>query len=47
MNIKLTVEVDGNALSRNYIISEDTEANWNLAVEGILDTLSKSNDAKF
>lgn len=48
--ITLTVSVNGNAVSREYVIPEegfDTNEVWALRIESMLDTLSMSNEEKF
>ncbi len=42
--IKITVEVDGNEISRNY---GGITNNWEAVVVDMLDTLEKANDPKF
>lgn len=48
-NITITVEVDGNKVSRDYVFNEtmDYSDYWQQSVESMLETLEKSNDPKF
>lgn len=44
-NIKITFEVDGNALTRQYSGYESLdELNWDEIINSMLDTIEKSND---
>lgn len=48
MNIKLTVEVDGNKIERAFgSVEMYTNETWGDCVLDMLDTIEKSNDKKF
>ncbi len=42
--ITITVDVDGNAVSREYTIEATGEYEWGVRVLNMLDTIEKSNE---
>lgn len=47
-NITITINVDGNEVTRNYSIEENNRAEtWGEQVEDMLDTLEKSDVKEF
>lgn len=49
--IKITVEVDGNEVSRSYLVDESKDyigdLEWGVRVADMLETLEKSHENKF
>lgn len=46
--ITITVDVEGNSISRTYNTGGDSdEGSWNAIIADMLDTIEKSNEEKF